>query len=170
MGNHFFDFFEYWLKLLKKIRIKIWCFSFQICFWNQFSTLESGWAESIFDFGKWSNGKSANTRSDGVYINRVTSIEWHQQCDIHRCTVWPWILLPPDSVSYKFIPFACRQWVPTSMIRTGCTTMTAALSKTEHSILHDYPHTSNNSLSPKKVLKKERKKLDKSEVLIDINL
>ena len=45
-----------------------------------------------------------------------------------------------------------------------------ALSKTEHSILHDYPHTSNNSLSPKKVLKKEKKKLDKSEVLIDINL
>ena len=71
-----------------------------------------------------------------VDINRVKSPEWHQQRDIHRCTVWPRLLLPPDSVRYDFIPFTCRQLVPTSMIRNGRTTMTAALSKTERSILH----------------------------------
>ena len=69
-------------------------------------------------------------------INRMKSTECQQQSDIHRCTVLPWPLLHPDSVRYDFIPFTCRQWVPTSMIRTGCTTMTAALSKTERSILH----------------------------------
>ena len=66
----------------------------------------------------------------------MTPTEWHQQSDIHRCTVCLWLLIPPDSERYDFIPFTCRQWVPTSMIRTGRTTMTAALSKTERSILH----------------------------------
>ena len=69
-------------------------------------------------------------------INRVTSTKWLQQNDIHICTVWTWLLLPLDSVRYDFIPFTCRQWVPTSMIRTGRTPMTTALSKTERSILH----------------------------------
>ena len=64
------------------------------------------------------------------------STEWHQQSDIYRCNVWPRLLLPADSVRYNFIPFICRQRVPTLMNRTGRTTMTAALSKTERSILH----------------------------------
>ena len=34
------------------------------------------------------------------------------------------------------LPFTGHQWVPTSIIRTGRTPMTAALSKTERSILH----------------------------------
>ena len=45
-----------------------------------------------------------------VNINRVKSPEWHQQSDIHRCTVWLWLLLPPDSVRYDFIPFTSLQW------------------------------------------------------------
>ena len=41
MENPFFDCFKYWPKFFKKkFRIKVWTFSFQICFWNQFSTLE----------------------------------------------------------------------------------------------------------------------------------
>ena len=76
-----------------------------------------------------------------VDIIRLISTEWHQQSDLHRCTVWPWLLLPPDSVRYDFLPFTCRQWVSTSMIKTGHTTMTAALSKTERSILHEYNST-----------------------------
>ena len=51
------------------------------------------------------------------------------------------ILLPPGSVRCDFIPFTCRQWVQTSMIKTGRTPMTAALSKTERSILHGKSHS-----------------------------
>ena len=46
MGNPFFDFLNYWAKRLKKIRIEIWTFSFQICFQNQFLTSGSGQTEN----------------------------------------------------------------------------------------------------------------------------
>ena len=43
IGNQFFDFYKILTKTLqKKFRIEILAFSFQICFWNQFSTSGSG--------------------------------------------------------------------------------------------------------------------------------
>ena len=46
MGNPFFDFVQYWPKLFIFFRIEMQTFSFQICFWNQFSTLGSGQTEN----------------------------------------------------------------------------------------------------------------------------
>ena len=48
MGNPFFllFFLNIGRNCLKKNRIKIWAFTFQICFWNQFLTLESGQTEN----------------------------------------------------------------------------------------------------------------------------
>ena len=52
MENPFFDFFQYWPKLFN---YKIWNRNMDIFISNLLS-------ESIFDFGKWSNGKYTNTR------------------------------------------------------------------------------------------------------------
>ena len=45
MVNPFLDYFTD-QNSLKKFRIEIWRFSFQICFWNQFLTLGSGQPEN----------------------------------------------------------------------------------------------------------------------------
>ena len=99
----------------------------------------------------WNFQSDINKGKSHISLDRVTSTkwhpqytstEWHQQNDINRMTSTEWhpkmycLTLTPCSLRYDFIPFTCRQWVPTSMIKTGRTTMTAALSKTECSILH----------------------------------
>ena len=44
---HFLTFLTTDRNAPKKFRIEIWTFSFQICFWNQFSTLGSGQIENM---------------------------------------------------------------------------------------------------------------------------
>ena len=46
MENQFFGVFLLTETLQKQIRIELWTFSFQICFWNQFSTSGSGQTEN----------------------------------------------------------------------------------------------------------------------------
>ena len=45
-GKSIFDFFSTEQNAKQKIRIEVWTFSFQICFWNQFLTLQSGQTEN----------------------------------------------------------------------------------------------------------------------------
>ena len=74
MGNSFFDFFKYWPKRFKRICIEIWTFSFQICFRNQFWTLESGQTENtqicVFVYFQFDHGKGFLSHHFGFWKSK----------------------------------------------------------------------------------------------------
>ena len=77
MGNPFFDFFKYWPKRSKKkFRIEIWTFSFQICFLNQFLTLESRQTENmqirVFAYFQFDNFPKSKIDSQSRFEMRMS--------------------------------------------------------------------------------------------------
>ena len=75
MGNPFLNFFSFHQNApQKKFRIEIWTFSFQNCFWNQFSTSGSGQIENtqirVFAYLQFDHFPKSKIDSENIFVMR----------------------------------------------------------------------------------------------------